>query len=100
MEGFISSGRIADVILVGIAIELLVVGFYLWRKGEGLMLVSLAASSLAGGAIVLALRAALQGSGWLFVAVYLGAALLAHMADLALRLLLTRQAEGPASHDS
>jgi len=100
MEGFISSGRIADVILVGIAIELLAVGFYLWRKGEGLMLVSLAASSLAGGSIVLALRAALQEAGWPFVAMYLAAALLAHMADLALRLLVTRQAEGPASHDS
>ena len=100
MEGFVSSGRIADMILVALAIELLVVGFYLWRKGAGLMLVSLAASSLAGGAIVLALRAALQGAGWPFVAIYLAAALLAHMADLALRLLLTRQAEGPASHDS
>ena len=93
MEGFIYSGRIADVILVGIAIELAVVGFYMWRKGQGLALLSLAAAGLSGGALVLALRAALRETGWLFVAIYLAAALLAHVADLALRLLMTRQAD-------
>ena len=91
MEGFISSGRIADVILAGIAIELVVVGFYMWRKDQGLALLSLASAGLSGGALVLALRAALRETGWLFVAIYLAAALLAHVADLALRLLMTRQ---------
>lgn len=99
MESFISSGRIADVILVALAVEMLIVGVYLWRKGEGLALLSFAASGLAGGSLVLALRAVLRESGWLFVAMYLAAALLAHVADLALRLLSTRYADGVSSRD-
>lgn len=99
MEEFIRSGRIADVILVAIAAETLIVGIYMWRRGQGLALVSFAASGLAGGSIVLALRAVLRESGWLFVAIYLGAALLAHLADLALRLLLARRAGGVPSKE-
>lgn len=99
MEEFIRSGRIADVILVAIAVEMAIVGLYLWHRGQGLALMSFAASSLAGGSLVLALRAVLRESGWLFVAIYLGAALLAHLADIALRLLLARQADGVSSEE-
>ncbi len=99
MEEFIRSGRIADVILVALAVELAVMGFYLWRKGQGLALLSFAASSLAGGSLVLALRAVLRDTGWLFVAIYLAAALLAHLADLALRVLATRHADSVSSRD-
>jgi hypothetical protein len=94
MDEFIRSGMIADVILVAIAAEIAIVGFYLWRRGQGLALLSFVASGLAGGSLVLALRAILRESGWLFVAIYLAAALLAHLADLALRLLLARHAAG------
>jgi hypothetical protein len=92
MDELIGSGRIADVILVVIAVETALVGFYLWRRGQRVALVSLIASGLAGGALVLAFRAVLQESGWLFAAICLAAALLAHVADIALRLLLARQA--------
>jgi hypothetical protein len=94
MEQFILSGRFADVILAAIALELAVAGFFLWRRGQGLALLSLVASCLAGGALVLAMRAILRESGWLFVAIYLAAALLAHVADLALRLLTAKHAGG------
>ncbi len=97
MEEFIRSGRIADVILIAIAVETLLAGVYLWRRGQALALAAFVASALAGGSIVLALRAALLQSGWLFVAICLAAALLAHLADLALRLLLSRQAGGVSS---
>jgi hypothetical protein len=40
------------------------------------------------------MRAILRESGWLFVAIYLAAALLAHVADLALRLLTAKHAGG------
>ena len=99
MDEFIRSGRIADVILVALAAETLLVGLYLWRRGQGLALLSFVASSLAGGSLVLALRAILRDTGWLFVAIYLAAALLAHLADLALRLLLTRHAGGVSSDE-
>jgi hypothetical protein len=92
MDEFIRSGLIADVILVVIAAETALVGLYLWRRGQGVALFSLIASGLAGGSLVLAFRAVLRESGWLFVAIYLAAALLAHLADIALRLLLARQA--------
>jgi hypothetical protein len=100
MEDFIRSGRIADVILVAIAAEMAIMGFYLWRRGQGLAMMSFVASSLAGGSLVLALRAILRDSGWLFVAIYLAGALLAHLADIALRLLLTRRAAGGSSEES
>jgi hypothetical protein len=48
---------------------------------------------------VLALRAALQQSGWLFVAIYLLGGLLAHLADVVLRLSATRHAGGVPSAD-
>ena len=99
MGAFILSGRFADVILVAIAIELVVVGFYLWWRGEGLGLLSFVASCLAGGSLVLAMRAILNQAGWPLVAAYLAAALLAHVADLALRLLIARQAAGVPSRE-
>lgn len=100
MEELIRSGQIADIILVVLAAETAVLGYYLWRKGQGHALLSFLASSLAGGALVLAFREVLRGSGWLFVAIYLAAALLAHVADIALRLILARQAGGPSSRDA
>jgi hypothetical protein len=100
MEEFIRSGRIADVILVAIAAEIAIVGFYLWRREQGLALLSFVASGLAGGSLVLAFRALLRESGWLFVAIYLAAALLAHLADIALRVLVARQDGDRSSRDS
>lgn len=87
MEQLITSGRITDIILVVIAAETILVGLYFWWKGRPLALIAFAASGLAGGSLVLALRAVLRESGWGYVAIYLFAALLAHLADLALRLL-------------
>ena len=99
MEEFIRSGRIADLILAAIAVETAVAGAWFWRKGDVVSLLSFVASSLAGASLVLALRAVLQQAGGLFVAIYLLGALLAHIADVALRLSITRHADGVASKD-
>ena len=99
MDEFIRSGRIADVILVVLVAETLLFGAYIWRRGQVLALVSFVASSLAGGSLVLALRAILQDAGWLYVAICLAAALLAHIADIALRLHSVRQAGGVPSDE-
>ncbi len=99
MEQLITSGRIADVILVVIAAEIIAVSLYFWRKGKPIALIAFAASGLAGGSLVLALRAALRESGWIFVAIFLFAALLAHLADAALRLLAQSDTEKPGAHD-
>ena len=97
MEQFVASGQIVSVILVVLAIEVAVAGYYFWRRQRTFLLLSFVANGLAGASLVLALRAALQQSGWLFVAIYLGGALLAHVADVVLRLSLTRHADGVPS---
>ncbi|WP_421694594.1 hypothetical protein [Aestuariivirga sp.] len=99
MVEFILSGRIANLILVLIALETAAGAFWFWRKGDVTSLLSFVANSLAGAALVLALRAALQQTGWLFVAIYLFGGLLAHAADVALRMFATRQAAGLSSSE-
>lgn len=99
MEGFFTSGYIANVILVLIALEIAGAAWWFWRKGETLQIFSFAANGLAGASLVLALRAALQQAGWLFVAIYLLGGLLAHAADVALRLIAAGRAETPTSPD-
>ena len=99
MEHFVASGQIASVILVALAIEVAVAGYYFWRRQRTFLLLSFVANGLAGASLVLALRAALQQSGWLFVAIYLLGGLLAHLADVVLRLNATRHAEGVPSTD-
>lgn len=99
MEQFVNSGQVAAVMLVAIAIEVAVAGYYFWRRQRTFLLLSFVANGLAGACLVLALRAALQQSGWLFVAIYLAGGLLAHVADVVLRLNLTRHADGVPSTD-
>jgi hypothetical protein len=99
MEQFVNSGQIATVMLVVLAIEIAVAGYYFWRRQRTFLLLSFVANGLAGAALVLALRAALQQSGWLFVAIYLLGGLLAHLADVVLRLSASRHAGGVPSAD-
>jgi len=102
MQGFVESGHIASLALVVLALEVALAGYYFWRRQRTWLLLSFVANGLAGAALVLALRAALQQSGWLFVAIYLLGGLLAHVADVALRLGATRHAgtaDGMASSD-
>ena len=49
MESLFTSGRIADVILVFMALEVLILGTYLWRRNQGLGLLSFVASIFARG---------------------------------------------------
>jgi hypothetical protein len=90
MEEFVQSGRLTDVILTVMAVEVLVVGYFLWRRNQGIGVVSFVASLLSGASLVLALRAALTDAGWQYVALYVIASLLAHLAEIAIRLLLAR----------
>ncbi len=99
METLISSGRIADVILVIMAIEVAVVSFVLWKRQQDLGLLSFVASLLAGGSLILALRAALTDAGWIYVAVYLAAGLFAHLAEIVLRLLVAGRSSNPSQSD-
>ena len=100
IESYFTSGRVVDVILVGMAVEVLAVSYVLWRCNQGAGVVAYVASLLSGASLVLALGAALTKAGWLYVAMYLGTSLLAHVADIALRILMAGYGSGQASRDA
>ncbi len=78
-----ASGRIVDGILLLVAAEALILA-WLSRRG-GPSLPSLLTNLASGAALMLALRAALVGTGWIVVAGWMLAGLVAHLADLGLR---------------
>lgn len=80
-----ASGRIVDAILVFMAVEAALLVAYRVRTGRGIATADLLANLAAGATLLLALRAALVGGAWTWVAAALGAALVAHVADLSRR---------------
>ncbi len=82
MEEFFHSGLVADVILVVMIAEALLLLVYRKVSGRGPAAAGLLTMLLAGACLVLALRAVLTGAHWPVVAVFLLAALLAHLLDL------------------
>jgi hypothetical protein len=85
MTEMFSSGRIADLIIVLMAVELVVLGVWRRLRGGGIAPGDLLPNVLAGVALVLALRAALTSSGAVWIGLWLSAALVAHVADLRTR---------------
>lgn len=84
------NGRIADCILVLMLLEVVALTLLRRRSGRGIRPVELIVSTGAGAALLLALRAALVGSAWPRIAIWLVAALAAHLYDLRLRWRTTR----------
>jgi hypothetical protein len=82
LEDLIASGRIVDAIIAFIVVEALVLSLYHRRTSLGLPPVDVVTMLLAGLFLLLALRAALTGANWIWIAAFLGAALVAHLADL------------------
>ncbi len=85
MEQLFTSGRIADVVLVIMAAEALLL-LYLGRPWTGWGLSGLLGNLFAGASLVVALKIALTGGDWLFVAFALVASLIGHLADVLSRL--------------
>ncbi len=92
MEGLFASGRIIDLILVGVAAETVLL--IVLCRGMG-RFAPFGATIAAGAALMLALRAALTGSAWPVVAGWMLAGLVAHAADLILRRKALRAAASP-----
>jgi len=80
-----ATGRIVDVILALMALELIVLIIVRKKTGRGLTTVQSTVSLAAGAALLLALRAALTGQPWRSAALWLIVALAAHALDLKLR---------------
>lgn len=89
MDGLFASGRIVDLILVGVAVEAMILLVLCRSAGR---FAPFGATIAAGAALMLALRAALTGSPWPVVAGWMLAGLIAHVADLVLRRKALRPA--------
>lgn len=79
MQEFFASGLAADVVLAVLVIEFVILWRRGWRPVDALLLLAPAAL------IVVALRAALVGADWPWMALPLALAFPAHLADLARR---------------
>lgn len=85
MSTLIASGHVVDIILALVAIELLLLAAYRRRTRRGIALYDIVFNLMSGACLMLALRCALTGTTWHWIAAWLMAALLAHLADLARR---------------
>ena len=82
MDEFFSSGHIVDVILAVIALEVLVVPRWSRRSGRRVARFGMMMAALPGVFLLLALRSALVGAGWIWVAGFLALSFPAHLIDL------------------
>lgn len=85
MTEFFAGGRIADLILVVMALEFAGLIAYRRLTLRGVPLSDFALNLLSGFCIALALRGALAGAWWGWIAASLAAAGFAHALDLTMR---------------
>jgi hypothetical protein len=85
MQALIESGRIVDIVLAVLVIEIVLLALWHRRTGGGIAALPAFLNAGAGGSLALALRAALTDSGWQWVAAWLLCALAFHTADLVRR---------------
>ena len=90
IQNLIESGRVADLVLVIMVLEALVISTVLARQGRMPTLLRHGAGLLAGVGLVLALRASLTNSPWSMIALFLTLAFLAHATEIAVMLLNRR----------
>ena len=77
-----ANGHIVDLILGLIVVEAAVVAVYHRKTGRGVGTADLVSNLLSGICLLLALRAAMVGASWMWIALALAASLVAHLADL------------------
>jgi len=77
-----ASGRVVDLMIGFVVLEAILLVVYRRRTSRGPSAVDFLACILPGLMLMLALRAALVGAEWPWIAMYLSGALLGHLADL------------------
>ncbi|MET0970709.1 MAG: hypothetical protein ABWY18_16040 [Tardiphaga sp.] len=82
MAELFSSGRLVDLILLLVVFQTAALSLYWRRTGRGIAPVDLLPNVIAGACLLLTLRFALGGSGWMVCSASLAAAGLAHLVDL------------------
>ena len=86
MHELLATGRVADVILGVMLLEVVGLVAYRWLTGRGALPPDVIPNVLSGAFLVLALRGALTGLAWGWLGASLAGALLAHLLALRLRL--------------
>lgn len=86
MAELFASGRVIDLVLALVALEVFALPWLLRRLSAGVTLGMLLPNIAAGVALMLALRASLTDARWQWIALALFIALLAHLYDLYRRL--------------
>lgn len=92
MQSLYESGRVADLLLVLVALEAVGLAWLHRRVGRPGLPWGIFLNLLTGAALVAALGAALRGWDWPWVAAGLVVALIGHLADLAWRWRSARPA--------
>lgn len=82
MADFITSGRIVDLMLIVVAIEVVMLLSYRLKTGRGPGVVALFLNIGAGASLMVALKFKFIEAGWMLIAAALVAALLFHVSDL------------------
>ncbi len=85
MRELFSTGLIVDLIIVFVIAEWAAIMLYRLRTGKGIGPLALTVNLLAGVFLMLALRSALVGASWQWIAASLAAAMAAHLGDLTQR---------------
>ena len=85
MAYWVESGHLVEAILGLTGLEWLALSVYHRRTGRGVAPREFGRNLLSGIALLLALREALAGASWVWIAACLTAALLAHLSDLGRR---------------
>ncbi|NNM00430.1 MAG: hypothetical protein HKO62_06740 [Gammaproteobacteria bacterium] len=86
VESLITSGRIVDIMLAVVVIEWLALGAWRVIRGNGLGIIGATMMLVPGTCLMLALRGALTGASWQWIALVLIASLFAHLTDMAIRI--------------
>jgi hypothetical protein len=85
MSELFASGRIVDLILVFALLEGALLAAWRRAAGHDHAVADVASTLLPGACLLLALRCTMVGADWIWTAVWLLAALVTHLADLARR---------------
>lgn len=85
LNDLIGSGRIVDIMVLFVVIEVIVLIVYWKRTGRGVPTIPLLANIGAGGSLMLALGATLKGMSTGVIAMCLISSLIFHLTDIAIR---------------
>ncbi|WP_296804842.1 hypothetical protein [Thiocapsa sp.] len=85
MAELFASGRLIDLILGLVLVEAIALTVLYRLTGKGVAPRDLVGLLLAGAFLLIAVRFALTGADWVWIGLWLALALVAHLADLALR---------------